>query len=325
MELSGTRHVVVGAGAVGAGTALALAEAGAHVRLVSRSGRGPAHERVELVSLDATSGAELGPLCRSAAAIYNCANPPYHRWPLDWPPLADSLLAAAAATGAVLVTTGNLYAYGPVDGPLVESLPDAATGTKGRVRARMWAQARAAHRAGDVRAVEVRASDFVGRGPGDSHLGDRVLLPLLAGRTVRVVGATDQPHSWTYVPDLVRTLVTVARTPQAHGRVWHAPTNAPRTQREAVHDLCRAAGVAPVRVGVLPHVALRLGGLVSPALRELEETRYQFTAPYVLDSTAARTELGLDATAWEEVCRSTVERAAGTNRDTPTGDPTTSV
>src|SRR5664279_4623734 len=59
--------------------------------------------------------------------------------------------------GAVLVTTGNLYAYGPVDRPLTEDLQLAATGTKGRVRAGIWSQARAAAEAGRVRVSEARA------------------------------------------------------------------------------------------------------------------------------------------------------------------------
>jgi hypothetical protein len=48
-----------------------------------------------------------------AAAIYNCANPPYHRWPTDWPPIHQALMAAAERTGAVLVMTDNLYVFGP--------------------------------------------------------------------------------------------------------------------------------------------------------------------------------------------------------------------
>jgi hypothetical protein len=76
--------------------------------------------------------------------------------------LAASLLAAAEQTGADYVMVGNAYGYGPVDGPMTEDLPLAATTSKGRVRARMWLDAKAAHGAGRVRAAEVRAHDFLG-------------------------------------------------------------------------------------------------------------------------------------------------------------------
>jgi nucleoside-diphosphate-sugar epimerase len=83
-------------------------------------------------------------------------------------------------------------------------------------------------------------------------------------------------------------------------------TAPPLTYREAVHGLCRAAGVPPVRVTALPHAALRAAGLFSPVLRELEETRYQFTRPYVLDSSAVTATFGLAATPLERTFADTV-------------------
>ena len=102
-------HVIVGAGAVGSGTALRLAEAGHDVRLVTRSGNGPDHPAVERVAADATDTTRLVALAGGAHALYNCANPPYDRWATAWPPLAASFLAAAEATEARVVTMGNLY------------------------------------------------------------------------------------------------------------------------------------------------------------------------------------------------------------------------
>jgi nucleoside-diphosphate-sugar epimerase len=309
------RHLVVGAGPMGSATALLLADRGAQVVIATRSGSGPEDERIDRVRVDAGDATAMASLAEGAAAIYNCVNPQYHRWTSDWPPIAASLLSAAESTGAVLVTTGNLYPYGPVDGVITASLPDAASGTKSRVRARMWAQAKTAHDAGRLRAVEVRGSDYLTNGP-QSHLG-RLIPRIVAGKSVGVIGSADQPHSWTYVPDFARTLVTVAEEERAWGRVWLAPTGAPRTQREAVHDLCRAAGVSPVAVRVLPHVVQRALGLVSPMLRELEETRYQFVRPFVIDSSATQEAFGLSPTPWDEACEATVTehlvrtRAAG--------------
>ena len=81
-----------------------------------------------------------------------------------WPPVAAAFLAAAERSGAVLVVASCLYGYGPVDVPMVESLPDAATTKKARIRADMWADALALHEAGRIRAVEVRGSDYMGPG-----------------------------------------------------------------------------------------------------------------------------------------------------------------
>jgi nucleoside-diphosphate-sugar epimerase len=298
-------QLVVGAGPIGTAVATLLAESGDEVRLVSRSGSGPQHARIDRVSADASDSERLGALAAQAATVFNCVNPAYHRWPTDWPPIAAALLAAAERSGAVLATASNLYGYGPVEGVMTEDLPLAATGPKGRVRARMFADALAAHKAGRLRMTEVRGSDYVGPG-AESHLGERVVPRLLAGRKASVVGSADQPHSWTYTLDMARMLVTAAGDERAWGRAWHAPSNAPRTQRDAVADLAAVAGVPAVGVSVAPKVALTVMGLVNPTVRELKETLYQFERPFVMDSSAAQQTFGLAPTPWDEVLAATL-------------------
>jgi nucleoside-diphosphate-sugar epimerase len=179
------------------------------VVVVTRSGGGP--EGVRKVAMDAADAVALTKLAAGAAAIYNCANPPYNRWTTDWPPLAAAMLAAAADSGAVLVIASNLYGYGPVDTVMTPDLPLAAQYPKGQVRADMWRDALAAHQAGRVRAVEVRGSDYVGPG-AESHL-DRAFPALLAGKKIRVLGDPDAQHSWTHTEDMAATLVAVAGDP----------------------------------------------------------------------------------------------------------------
>jgi nucleoside-diphosphate-sugar epimerase len=300
-------HVVVGAGPVGRATALQLAAEGHEVLLVSRSGAGPEVPGVRREAADAADAERLTELATGAAALYNCVNPPsYTVWPTFWPPVAAAFLAAAERTGATLVIASCLYGYGPVDEPMVEGMPDAATTKKARIRAQMWADALAAHGAGRITAVEVRGSDYMGPwvSPSTGHIA-RVTAAALAGKTVRVMGRPDQPHSFTDVRDMGRALAAVAQAPRTWGRVWHAPTNAPRTQAEAIADVCRAADREPVTVKGFPRWVLGVGGAVVPVLRELRETVYQFTRPYVLDSSAITRELGLEPTPWAEVCRAT--------------------
>ncbi|WP_121252708.1 NAD-dependent epimerase/dehydratase family protein [Nocardioides ferulae] len=303
-------HLVLGAGPVGRSLARLLADRGEQTVLVSRSGGGPELAGVRRVALDVTDADALAALADGAVALYNCVNPPdYTTWVRDWPPMAAAMLTAAERSGAVLAITGNLYPYGPVTEPMVEELPDRATDPKGELRARIWADALAAHRDGRVRAVEVRGSDYVGPGVGDNGHVTRVLPRALAGRPVRVLGSPDQPHSWTDVRDVARTLAAVAARPDALGRVWHVPTDAPRSQRQAIADMCAAVGRKPVAVRGYPRLMLDALALGVPMVRELRSTRWQFEVPYVLDSSAAQEELGLRPTPWEEVCRATGDDA----------------
>lgn len=290
-------HLVVGAGAVGAALATHLADAGASVVLVTRSGSGPQHERIARVAADASSVSALRGAADGAVAVYNCANPPYHQWPQQWPPMAKAFLAYAEQTGAVLVTCSNLYGYGPVAGPLHEEVPLAATGTKGRIRADMWRDAKAAHDAGRIRATEVRGSDYI-TANAQSRMGDRVVPRLLRGKGVQLVGGLDTAHTWTAPRDVARLMAVAGSDPQAWGRAWHVPSNLPRTQREVVADLCTAAGVAPVKVGAVPALMLRMVGVVNPMIRELGETDYQFASDFVLDDSRARAAFGMEPTPW---------------------------
>src|SRR5687768_6468199 len=215
-----SKHVIVGSGPVGSSVARLLAERGETVRVVTRSGGGPAHPLIERVAADATDAARLTELTRDAVVLYNAANPKYTQWEELWPPLAGAMLTAAQRTGAVLAITGNLYVYGPVPGGrMTEDSPLAATGRKGRVRIKMWQDALAS----GVRTVEVRGSDYIGAGA--ASVFSMVLLPAIhKGRTAWAPGDVNAPHTFTYTGDMARALVDLAGDERAWGRAWHVPS-----------------------------------------------------------------------------------------------------
>ncbi|MEV0805077.1 NAD-dependent epimerase/dehydratase family protein [Micromonospora sp. NPDC050200] len=296
-------HVIVGSGPVGTATARLLAERGERVRVVTRRGAGPEHPAVERVAADAADADRLTALTEGADALYNCANPAYHRWPIDWPPLAGALLTAAERTGAVLATVSNLYGYGPVDGPMTEQTLLAATGAKGRVRNKMWAEALAAHRAGRARVTEVRGSDYLGAGA--MSLPMMVLPRVLAGQRVFLPVDWDAPHTWTYIPDVARTLVVAATDARAWGRAWHVPSAPAAPMRELATRAAALAGAPAPKLTRMPYPVLWLGGLVNPFVRELRETAYQFDRPFLMDSAAAAT-LGVEPTPLDRSLKETV-------------------
>jgi len=298
-------HVIVGKGPVGTTTAQELVARGHSVRVLSRSG-GRSTDSVEHRQVDATDADALAAAAHGAAALYNAVNPAYDRWATDWPPVANALLTTAERTGAVLVTMSNLYGYGRPSGPMTPDTPLAATDTKGRVRARMWADALAAYQAGRVRVTEARAADFVGPQvpPAQSHLG-RQLANVRKGRRAWVVGDPDLARSWAYLPDVAGTLVTLGTDHRAWGRAWHVPSNTPRSQRQALGDLAAAMGVPAVPVSAIPWPVLRALGLAWPQMREIVAVRHQFDQEYVIDATATTELLGLTATPWDEVIAAT--------------------
>ena len=300
------KYDVVGTGAIGTLVADQLAAAGHSVIAISRHAAPSKSPMVEHVAGDASDATFLARQAADAAAIFNCVNPPYHRWPQEWPPIAAALLHAAEESGAVLTTLSNLYAYGTPTGPLTPETPLCASYSKGQVRGQMWLDAKAAHDANKIRATEVRASDFIG--PTGFSAINRLVPDIVAGKRVQLLGNPDAPHSWTYTVDVAKTLIACAQNKAAWGKVWHAPTNPPRTQRQVVEELAKAAGVAPVKASAVPNTLLRFLGIFNSEIREVLITMYQFEQPFVIDDTATRRELGLAPTRWEEVLEATVAK-----------------
>ncbi|MEV0789556.1 NAD-dependent epimerase/dehydratase family protein [Kribbella sp. NPDC050459] len=297
-------QIVVGAGPVGTATARLLAERGDQVRVITRSGSGP--EGVERIAADATDADVLARYAEGASTIYSCAGPPYHRWPTDWPPLGAALVKAAEASGAVLVTTGNLYGYGAVDRPMTEDMPLRPNSIKGQVRAKLWTDALEAHRSGRIRTAEVRGSDYLGAG-ALTTFSVMVLPKVVAGKRASVPADLDAPHTWTYVGDVARTLIAVGDDERAWGRAWHVPSAEPVSVRALAARAADLAGAPPARIAAMPVTALRLAGLFNPAARALVETQYQWRRPFVLDSTAATVAFGIKPTPVDDALRESVE------------------
>jgi nucleoside-diphosphate-sugar epimerase len=305
-------HTIVGAGAVGSGTAIRLAEAGHDVRIVTRSGTGPSHPGVELVAADAGDSARLAELSRGAHSLYNCANLPYDKWTAGWPPLAEAFLAAAETTDARLVTMSNLYGFARDTSPMAATRELAPPTRKGRVRTDMWNAALRGHTEGRIQATEARASDYFGPGLGEtSHLGDRAVPRALAGKAVSMVGAPDVIHSWSYIDDVCATLATMGTDDRALGRAWHVPTLPAVTATDMIDGICDAAGMDRVKVKQIPRLALRTAGIFVPLVRELLEMRYQFDAPFVIEASDTTEVFGLTATALPDQMQATVESYRG--------------
>jgi nucleoside-diphosphate-sugar epimerase len=270
--------------------------------VISRSGRGPTAEGIELVAADAADRATLAELTKGAAVIYNCANPAYHTWLTEWPPIAASLLQAAEANNALLVTFSNLYGYGPVNGPINSATSMRAEHPKLRVRRQMWEDALAAHEAGRVRVTEARASDFIGS-ESNSVLSEMVLKRTVNGKSAFALGDPDAPHSWTNVDDVAKTLVAIAGDERALGKAWLVPTAAPISVRAAATRANELAGLPKAKVSRVPYSMLWTMGLFSKVMKELRATYYQFAKPFVIDSSLTEQTFGLAPTPIDESLR----------------------
>ncbi len=298
-------YVVTGAGPVGWTVADQLAAAGRRVRILTRSGSGPVHPLVERMSLDVSDPARLGAAFHGATAVFHCIHGSRYSaeaWARELPAAEQSVLAAAGEAGAVVVFPESLYSYSAPERPMTEEGPREARNGKRGIRTALL-KARAESPADTVSVV---ASDFFGPRVRNSHAGERVVKPVLAGKPLMVIGRADQLHSFTYVPDLAAAMITAADRPHLWNRVWHAPTGPALTQREIAGAFAKAAGARAPRVAAVPGWALRAIGVFSSDMRELAETLYQFQRPFVMDSAASQAALELAPTPLDEAAAATV-------------------
>jgi nucleoside-diphosphate-sugar epimerase len=312
-----TRHVVFGTGQIGRLVTQRLVGLGYDVTAVNRSGRGTV-PGAQIVAGDATDPGFTGRVSAGAQAVYFCLNATnYGKWAEEFPPLQQGVLAGAQSAGARLVVLDNLYAYGPTGGAdLVESMRSRPTSKKSATRAAMTAELLAAHDAGRVEVAIGRASDYFGPGAAHSALGESVFGTALTGKTAQVMGNPNQPHSYSYTPDVAAALVTLAIRPGAAGSIWHLPVGETRTTRQIVETVYALAGYRP-RLLAAGATTLRMIGLVRPAMREYLHTLYQFTDRWVVDDSKFRAAFGDHATPLDDALASTLQSYR--NAAVPTG------
>jgi nucleoside-diphosphate-sugar epimerase len=298
-------QIVTGAGPVGWTIAEQLAAQGHPVRVLTRSGSGPEHPLVERRPVDVSQRHLLEVEFDGAAAVFHCIHGSAYSaraWAAELPAAEQAVLAAAGAAGAVVVFPESLYSYDRPQPAMAEDSPRAAAGGKRGIRTQLL-RARAAS---DTATVSVAASDFFGPRVRNAHAGERMVPAVLAGKTVRVMGRADLPHSFTYVPDLAAAMIQAAQRPEVWDSVLHAPTGAALSQEGLVRAFAAAAGVSAPKVGSVPGWLIRGLGIVLPDLRELAETLYQFEEPFVLESGHTQSALGLTPTPLADAAAQTV-------------------
>ena len=282
-------HVVLGGnGVAGRETVRALLERGVTPASVGR--RPSAQNGAVSVVADLREPADVARALRGAEVAYLTAGLPYsHKvWARDWPRIVGATIDAALAEGTRLVYLDNVYAYGRVDGPMTEQTPIGPVSRKGVVRAS------ALHLLDEAaaRGLSVtigRSADFYGPGATTSVFNGFALDRVAAGKPGTWLFDADLPHSLTYTPDIGDALAVLGTAPEARDRTWHLPTAPALTGREYI---ALAGGTTTVMGGAM----MRVGAVFTSAARETLEMAYQYTAPYVFDSSAFETAFGVTAT-----------------------------
>jgi nucleoside-diphosphate-sugar epimerase len=296
-------HVVLGGnGIAGQETAKALLRRGAAVASVGR--RPSPIEGVRSETADLMHDADADRVLAGREVAYFTVGLPYSTrvWAQQWPILVRNVIDAAIRHGTHLVYLDNVYAYGEVAGPMSEQTPLRPTSRKGAIRADAIRALETARAERGLNVTIGRSADFYGLGAATSVINSFVLAPAAKGRRCTWLFNPDLPHSLTYTPDLGDALALLGTDPRARGQTWHLPTAPALTGREYV-ALAAGAG-APLKV--MSMGMMRFGALFNAAARETLELAYQFTRPYLFDSSRFETTFGVMPTGAGEGIASTL-------------------
>jgi len=284
--------LILGArGRLGAAAVRAFAAAGWRVRAQARRSGALWPAGVEPVELDALDTVALIHAAQGAAVIVNALNAPYSDWNRLARPLADAALAAARASGALLLFPGNVYNFGRALPPeLFLDTPQAGDTDKARIRIAIEDELADAA-AGGVDSVVLRAGDYFGGG-GRGAWFDRVIAKSLGKGKLVYPGPPGLPHAWAYLPDLAQTLVRLAEQ-RAQLTGFHRFHFAGHTFSGAqLRAETEALLGRPVRLAALPWGVLRALAWLLPMPRALVQMRYLWQRPHRLDDGALPERIG---------------------------------
>ena len=291
-------HVVFGAsGGIGNAVIRELDRRGESVRGVNRSGEAIVPEGVEVVGADAANVDDVRRVMGGAAVVYQCL----------FPAVQDAIIEVAGETGAKVVVANNLYMYEPTQGPMSEQSPHSYGDREGgRFYEAMAFQAIEAHRNGQVRATVGHASDIYGPSVRHGIGSDQVFGRVMAGKPANFLGDLDVVHTYTYADDCARGLVTLGQRDEADGEVWHLPSAEPITSRELFAMIFDELGQES-KIRVANGMLLNMLALFNGDMRRLKKEKvYQFTTPWLVDSSKYEEAFGTEVTPHNEAVRETV-------------------
>jgi nucleoside-diphosphate-sugar epimerase len=290
---------------------------GEEILLVNRTGKlnGPIPMNVQLASADATSKTDMKAIARRSDLIFSCTDMPYDKWAGFYPATANALAYALSETHAKLVFADNLYSYGNVKGnEMNERMPHAAKTKKGKIRAGVIHTLLNSGDEFNSRVAIVKAADFIGPGIHKGIFGTGFLQAVYAGKTVRLFGNINLPHTFTFINDFAEAMINVGTANDTFGQIWHVP-NAPALSLDKWIHLFEVVSYHKIKKSVTPKFIIKTAGLFHSFIRELYEMAYQFEYPCLVNHDKYVSRFGNHSTYPTDIVKATVKWFLSTKND----------
>ncbi|QRR00740.1 NAD-dependent epimerase/dehydratase family protein [Dyadobacter sandarakinus] len=280
-----------------------------HIRLVSRR---PARVNAddELFPADLLNAREVEAAVQGSDVVYLTAGLEYNIrvWRRDWPVLIKNVINACLKANARLVFLDNVYMYQASEIPnMTERSRVEPPSEKGKVRAAVQDMIFNAVNTQGLQALIARSADFYGPDVKNSPLSISVLDEFRKGKKAFWQVDAGKVHSFTYVPDIGRSLALLGNTPDVCGEVWHLPTSNERlTGKDFINMIAAEMQVQP-RYYIISRLMMQVLGLFIPILKELKEMAYQYDRDYVFDSSKFEKKFAYKPVGYAEGIRQMVQ------------------
>jgi nucleoside-diphosphate-sugar epimerase len=285
--------LVIGAtGGVGGALAERLLAGGWRVRALNRDPNRAriGREAFEWVQGDAMVEADVVAASTGCEIIVHGANPPgYKNWAGLQIPMLASSIAGARASGARILFPGTVYNYGPDAFPVIsEASAQTPRSRKGAIRVRMEQMLRDS----GVPVLIVRAGDFFGPKPGNNWLSQGIARPGRPITSATYPGPLQVAHCWAYLPDVAETFVRLLATDLGRVEMFNMQGQQ-ATGHEFTAALQEAAG-RKLAIRQLPWFALAAIAPFHETFREMQEMRYLWNEPVLMDNARLVAKLGAE-------------------------------
>lgn len=273
--------LILGAnGKIGSHSAQAFANAGWQVRRFNRA-------------TDDMTQAAMG-----CDAIVNGLNPPaYHDWANLIPQITAQVIAAAKASGAMVVIPGNVYHFGNTPGEWSELTTPTPCSRKGAIRLQM----ERIYRDSGVQTLVLRAGDFIDPAR-DGDVMSLLLMRSVAKGQLTAPGDPNAMHTYCYLPDWARAMVSLVDMRDQLKSFEDVPFPGHAFTLTQLRDCLTDALGRPIRISGFPWWLFTLASPVWELARELREMRYLWDTPHTLSGVKfTRLLPGFDATPLRDV------------------------
>ena len=279
------------------------------ILLVNRTGKLKISipKNVQVTAADVTSKTDMVDLAGRSDLIFSCTDKPYDKWTDFYPATSSALAYALSETNTKLVFSDNLYSYGNVSGnEMNEQMPHSAKTKKGKIRAGVINTLLYSGETFNNRVAFVKAADFIGPGIHKGIFGTDFLHRVYNGKTVRLFGNIDLPHTFTYINDFAAAMINVGAANDTFGQIWHVP-NAPALSLDKWLHLFEVVTNKKIKKSVTPKFIIRIAGLFNSFIKELYEMAYQFEYPYLVNHDKYLNRFGNHITYPSDIVKETVE------------------